>query len=681
MDHEPETRQKMKTLSIYNKLIIYFLAISLLPFIGFGFLAYHQINQVNSVHSLRTLNLIAVESAFKVQKDLDARETELRSWSGFWSIRQALLGGPADVARAVGEIDRLIAGYPMYDLLLLIDNDHRVAAANTRDRDGQELATADLVGSYLSGGPWFEEAGKHGLYMSGFRRSNVVADVYRSRGEGLVLSVPVRGESGDIVGFLVGYIAWSDVQGTLDVEQSAYAGETGGVLFMLNVETGRFVAHPNPRLYGESYPTKEDFAAVVRARPAGILHVDWPEEKTIGYAKVGSDGVGARPPWVVCLEVADEVIYRQTRLLRSLFVWLTLCAALMIIVAVYFISRRFSEPLLQLVQGAQAIAAGNMDVEMPVKSVDELGILANTFNQMSDSLRQRDEQLRLTNAQLEEANRLKSEFLANVSHELRTPMNSIIGFTTLVLQRAGDQLPELQRQNLGKVRRNALHLLKLLNSILDLAKIESGGMDVIVEEFPLRGLVDYCLQTIAPLIEARPLTLSHDVDMPDVAMFTDRLKLQQILINLLGNAAKFTEDGYIRVGVETVSDPGLPDSDDLDVGPWMRLWVEDSGIGIHERDAAAIFSEFRQVDGSPSRRYGGTGLGLSISKKLAKLLGGDILVQSEPGFGSTFTVVIPVRHKMAQPLVRDEYTHEMPGETPNGAPPVQPDEEERGDDS
>jgi signal transduction histidine kinase len=647
----------MKTLSLYNKLIIYFLVVSLVPLGCFGFLSYYQLSKVNREHTLQTINLIAVETAYKIERELELRRAEVHTWAGLLPI-EAGLAGEADLN---GKLDRIIAGYPMYDLLLVTDAERRVVAANRISPKREAVPTEQLIGSYVSDGPWFTDSADLGFYRSEFRRSGVVAQVYGNNGEGVNLATAVPGRDGKPIAYLIAYLNWRYIQDFLMVAQSAHAADLAGQVFMLNVDTGRFIAHPNTALHGQPYPLKVDLPGIISANPTGVLNVDWPQAKTIGYAQVRGVGEGHSEPWVVCTEVADEVIYRHARLLRSLFLFLTLLAAFLIIVIVYFISRRISEPLLQLVVGAQAIAAGNMDIEIPVKSVDELGILANTFNQMLDSLRQRDEQLRLTNQQLEEANRLKSQFLANVSHELRTPMNSIIGFTTLVLQRSGVALPDQQRDNLGKVRRNALHLLKLLNSILDLSKIESGGMDVTIEGFDLRGLVEGCLHTISPLVEGRPIELDMAEGDASVGMMTDRQKLQQVLINLLGNAVKFTERGYIRVGCEVVDNPRLGEVGDRTPGPWVRAWVEDSGIGIHERDLPHIFSEFRQVDGSPSRKYGGTGLGLSISRKLAKLLGGDIVVRSEPGFGSTFTVVIPVRHAGALPLVRDETAHVMPG--------------------
>jgi signal transduction histidine kinase len=186
------------------------------------------------------------------------------------------------------------------------------------------------------------------------------------------------------------------------------------------------------------------------------------------------------------------------------------------------------------------------------------------------------------------------------------------------------------------------------------------------------------------LLEGRPLALRMTPADEDIVMYTDRHKVQQIVINLLGNAAKFTERGQITVGYALAERPGWTDPPPSG-GPWARIWVRDTGIGIAEDDLDEIFAEFRQLDGSPSRRYGGAGLGLTISKKLAKLLEGDILVESKLGVGSMFAVVIPVRHPSTQPLMRGETLHEMPAaklgeEASAEATPANPEEGDSGSD-
>ena len=231
----------------------------------------------------------------------------------------------------------------------------------------------------------------------------------------------------------------------------------------------------------------------------------------------------------------------------------------------------------------------------------------------------------------EQANRAKSAFLANMSHELRTPLNAIIGFTRLVRQRSEKLLPERQLQNLGKVLLSADQLLGLINTVLDIAKIEAGRSEVKPTTFDMEKLVDICLQMVVPLTGHANVRLRKEVlsDLP--LMLTDQEKVKQILINLLSNGIKFTEVGEVAVLIQAEGDT-------------ITLAVQDTGIGISEEDLERIFGEFEQVDNSSTRKFGGTGLGLAISQRLTELLGGTISVKSELGLGSTFEINLPIHY-------------------------------------
>ncbi len=223
-----------------------------------------------------------------------------------------------------------------------------------------------------------------------------------------------------------------------------------------------------------------------------------------------------------------------------------------------------------------------------------------------------------------------------MSHELRTPLNAIIGFTRIVRRKAAGALPDKQLDNLDKVLTSAEHLLGLINTVLDIAKIEAGRMDVQPATFNPIALVDACATTAQPLL--RPgVTLVKDIPADLPPAFSDQDKIKQILLNLLSNAAKFTHGGTItlRATGDAPSIVSCPSS--------IVFEVIDTGIGIAPDALGRIFEEFQQADTSTTRQYGGTGLGLSISRHLARLLGGDLTATSTPGSGSTFTLTIPVR--------------------------------------
>lgn len=238
---------------------------------------------------------------------------------------------------------------------------------------------------------------------------------------------------------------------------------------------------------------------------------------------------------------------------------------------------------------------------------------------------QRDEAM----AKAEQANRVKSEFIANMSHELRTPMNSIIGFTRRLISKVGDQLSEQHLDALVTVDRNAKHLLGLINDILDLSKIEAGKMELNNSRFDLVRVVEEVLSQTAPLLDHRPLQMNRDVCEEPLWVDGDRVKMVQVVTNLISNAIKYTERGIVTVRLESDKNSAV-------------LEVVDTGVGIREEDRQHLFQKFSQLDGSSTRQVGGTGLGLFITAQYIAMHGGTIDVESEYGRGSTFRVTLPL---------------------------------------
>ncbi|MDX1416250.1 MAG: ATP-binding protein [Candidatus Promineifilaceae bacterium] len=288
----------------------------------------------------------------------------------------------------------------------------------------------------------------------------------------------------------------------------------------------------------------------------------------------------------------------------------------------------------------------------------DLRMLTTLANSMSVALENAKlfNEAKAARAEAERANESKSTFLANMSHELRTPLNAIIGFTRIVKRKARGILPDKQIDNLGKVQASAEHLLGLINTILDIAKIEAGRMDVANTHFRVKPLIDLCIMTTQPLLKPGvQMRAEIDPELPEI--FSDQDKVKQILLNLLSNAAKFTHGGEIVVSGErrVTSSEFSVDSDQFSVNrnqlsedgrgmtdDWLLITVRDTGIGMNEEQLGRIFEEFQQADATTTRQYGGTGLGLSISKQLANLLGGDLVAASQPGKGATFTLMLPL---------------------------------------
>jgi len=234
-----------------------------------------------------------------------------------------------------------------------------------------------------------------------------------------------------------------------------------------------------------------------------------------------------------------------------------------------------------------------------------------------------------------EAERAKSQFLANMSHELRTPLNAIIGYSEMLQEQAGDVGQEDFVPDLVKVHSSAKHLLALINDILDLSKIDFGGMKIVPEVFDVAALVRETAGTISTLVDQKANKLEVNCAADVGKMNSDPLRVRQCLLNLLSNACKFTERGTIRLTAARVARAGTD---------WIQVRVADSGIGMTKEQMGRLFQRFSQADDSTTRKYGGTGLGLALTREFCRLMGGDVSVESEAGKGSTFTIDLPVQY-------------------------------------
>jgi PAS domain S-box-containing protein len=287
--------------------------------------------------------------------------------------------------------------------------------------------------------------------------------------------------------------------------------------------------------------------------------------------------------------------------------------------------------------GARAAAAAN---PAPSPRVDVAEMFERLEN-LQDEMDARDallaetlESLRVTREAAESASISKSNFLANMSHELRTPLNAIIGYSEMLHEEAEADGRSSDMEDIKRVLNSARHLLHLINGILDLSKIEAGRMEVAPAEFDAGRLIEEAVATVRPSAEKNGNVVELEMDGDLSAAHTDSFKLNQCLLNLLSNAAKFTKDGRITVRARRERRDGED---------WLSIAVSDTGIGLSAEQIARLFNAFTQADASTSRVYGGTGLGLAITRRIMQLLGGDVAVDSTPGQGSTFTLLLPSR--------------------------------------
>jgi signal transduction histidine kinase len=329
-----------------------------------------------------------------------------------------------------------------------------------------------------------------------------------------------------------------------------------------------------------------------------------------------------------------EAAYRRALLLTGGF------AAASIVLALglgFVISWSFILPVRAAEGFLGEVAKGDFGGSIAVPNRDEFGALASRMNEMSrelhqlyDEQRRAAHQLRTLNAQLEQASRAKSDFLASMSHELRTPMNAILGFTEMIRDGLYGEIPPDIQEPVSDIHTCGKQLLGLINNVLDLSKIEAGHMELAPSEYVVEDVVNTVKLSLRALAASKGLELATAV-APDLPLcLGDGKRITQCLMNLAGNALKFTAAGRVEIRVDQE-------------GERLRFAVADTGIGIPADQIEHIFEEFRQADATVTRDFGGTGLGLAITKKLVELHGGRLWVQSEPGAGSTFFFTVPVR--------------------------------------
>jgi signal transduction histidine kinase/DNA-binding response OmpR family regulator len=434
------------------------------------------------------------------------------------------------------------------------------------------------------------------------------------------------------------------------------------------------------------------YAALLRegfVDPAGsvvsrsLVAGDGMQQRLLAYPLV----LGGQPQGMVLVaQPMTDLLNVQQDIQAALMIFAGVIAAVSLFFAAAVLLN-VARPLHTLAEATSAVSSGRLDTRLPTPRVlvrDELSDLTANFNAMVDRLgdlyaglegrvadrtqalvAERNKldaalgELAVARDQALEANRSKSAFLANMSHELRTPLNAIIGYSEMLQEEAGDAGYDDFVLDLRKINNAGKHLLALINDILDLSKIEAGKMDLYVEAFDIAGMVADVVTIVQPLMEKGGNTLELHCEPSIGVMEADMTKVRQTLVNLLSNAAKFTDHGTVTLRVARTESRGLSaESQDSVLSPQSSVLFEvsDTGIGLTPEQISRLFQPFTQADPSTTRKYGGTGLGLAISRRFCQLMGGDIDVESEPGKQTTFTVTLPAFSRLtraAEPLLAD----------------------------
>ena len=490
---------------------------------------------------------------------------------------------------------------------------------------GREVISSDksTIGQYHLTDSFFTRGAK----------KTYVQKIYYSKSKdepSMIVATPLRDNNGEQVGVL--YVVLDPTFITNLMKETSGLGETGET-FLVDIRRQIVTPHQTAKFKGKQISTlaidkglQHQSGKIITKNHKGktVLSVyQWIEE----------------PRAVLLTEIELREIYEPLHDFILLLIFISIAIITSSFVVAKIFSNHLTKPIINLTTVAEKISMGDLNQKAAVTTNNEIGVLSRVFNEMTDSLTttlsEKDlalTALEETNVELHEANRAKTTFLANMSHELRTPLNAVIGFSQ-VMQAQKENLPNDEWvEYVSSINTAGNHLLALISDLLDFSSTEHGKLELNEIEFEIHDMIKDVLRIIQPLVKSRHNELIVNISESIGIMVADITRIKQIILNLVGNAEKFTENGTVSLGVDSSQDGETE---------YIVFTVTDTGIGIPPEHLNMIFDTFTQVDPSTTRKYGGTGLGLAISKRFSEAMGGSIDVESKEGVGSTFTVKIP----------------------------------------
>jgi len=601
-----------------RRLILAFLLVGLLPAAVAGFLGVRQSLQAEQAARLESEERLIALSAEAVARTLQDGLDILQAAAGDESLRRAVLARDGD---RLGEHVRAAQGrYSHFSAVLALDVAGVVLASS--------IDPPIVVGRNLREREYFQGVLRtRGPYYSPVPFIGAATGL-----PSFAIASPIRGPRGDLLGVLAGSVTLEHLTRLLAPARGP-DGNHGAVYLVSSARV--ILAHTDPGKRAVKVSEADAGAREVLAgRRGSITWTDGSGEAQLGvFAPLPEIGWGLvytrpSPSWLFAAR------YLFPGFLSALLVILVAAAA-----AGTLAARHLSRPITDLERAVSRLRAGEFATRLSEDRHDELGDLAAAFNRMTTALQdlyanleakvaERTATLKATNLELAQASQVKSEFLARMSHDLRTPLNAVMGFTDLLLTQQVGPLTDKQQRYLGHVANAGRHLLELINDILDLTRVESGRLEIHPEPCDVPLILDEMLALFRTQAQVKRMTLAVEIGTPLGELMADRIRLQQIVHNLLSNALKFTAEG----GLVTVTA--------RQTGMELEITVRDTGIGIPPEDHQRIFEAYEQA-GAAEGRQKGTGLGLAITKRLVELHGGSIRVESAPGQGSAFIVRLP----------------------------------------